>query len=198
MYVNDVLLDQHSFGSINQGQTKYGVLQGEYTPATNTKIALEIYNSRTLYYQGSFNYVDHITVTPQQATFRNIVEMIPVAYGGSADLTYLGGMVQGNRNYLVLGGFHGSLPGVQLPPHFLPLNIDATTYYILQNTNTPIFQNFEGTLDFIGYCKATFDTNGALPPFMAGSTLTFALVVLQGPRQVPIYHISNPVLVSFY
>ncbi|MFH2002371.1 MAG: hypothetical protein ABIK28_22050 [Planctomycetota bacterium] len=80
-----------------------------------------------------------------------------------------------NKNYILLCGASGSVPGTTLPGGMvLPLNMDAFTDYILfPLINTSLFANFLGVLDSTGAATAQVST-GALPPGYVGTVLTFA------------------------
>ena len=63
-----------------------------------------------------------------------------------------------NRNYLVLSGVTGTVPGTLLPKGLatLPLNWDVFTDIVLGMVNTPAFDAFMGKLD--GQGNAGFET----------------------------------------
>ena len=83
--------------------------------------------------------------------------------------------IHANRTYLLLGCVTGTSPGTPLPDGtILPINWDLLTNFVLAFLNTPIFQNFLGTLDAAGSASATFDTLGPLPKGTAGVVMSFA------------------------
>jgi hypothetical protein len=85
--------------------------------------------------------------------------------------------------YLLLGGVSGTYPGTKLPSGVtMPLNFDGLTILIMTNLNTPVFQNFLGTLDANGEGVATFSTNGVVPlnPHIVGTKIYFCATVGKG------------------
>lgn len=85
--------------------------------------------------------------------------------GGAVDLSLNAGLSNRDRGYLVLGSVSGTEPGTPLPGGgaSLPLNWDFFTNLVLVLINTPVFDNFTGTLDDNGEAEATFDTLGPAP-----------------------------------
>jgi hypothetical protein len=117
---------------------------------------------------------------------------------GVSNMTFEGGAAWAGYNYLVLGGTHGHSPGYDLGGNHLPLNIDYMTYFIIDHLNTDVFSNFEGVLDGNGGCSPTFDSVGPVPAWLAGTDMTFTVLVLGGPMLPPVHFISNHITVSFY
>jgi len=95
---------------------------------------------------------------------------------------YLGaGSGNGNRKYLVLGSFSGTVPGMTLPGGMnLALNWDLLTTVILNNLGTPAFVNFLGNLDAQGRTTAMMNSLGPMPAATIGMTMHFAYA-LKGP-----------------
>ena len=91
--------------------------------------------------------------------------------GGTVDFTLWADRTNGNRNYFLLGSVSGTAPGTPLPggSATLPLNWDLFTMLVFQLANTPVFANFQGTLDTEGNATATMDTLGPLPPGLVGA-----------------------------
>jgi hypothetical protein len=114
---------------------------------------------------------------------------IPESTGGDADFLLFAESGNANRNYIILGGVSDTMPGTPLPGGLatLPLNWDFFTNLVLSLLNTPIFNNFLGTLDSNGKAEAQFNTLG---PFTggAGLTLYFAYALNK-----PWDFVSNPV-----
>jgi hypothetical protein len=95
--------------------------------------------------------------------------------GGTINFSLNAGPANANRSYLLLGCISGTSPGTPLPDGtILPINWDLLTNFVLAFLNTPIFQNFLGTLDAAGSGSATFDTLGPLPKGTAGVVMSFA------------------------
>jgi len=111
--------------------------------------------------------------------------------GGTAGFFLNAGDNNAARGYLVLGTVSGSSPGIMLPGGVatLPLNWDLFTSAILANLNSPIFQDFMGTLDASGQASAQLLFPPA--PGTAGLKLTFAYA-LNGPWN----YASNPVTID--
>jgi hypothetical protein len=101
-------------------------------------------------------------------------EVIPLI-GGIVNFSLNAGPGNANRSYMIFGSITGTTPGVTLPDGTnLPINWDLFTNFTLEFVNTPIFQNFLGTLDGAASGAATFDTLGPLPPAMVGIFMSFA------------------------
>jgi len=115
--------------------------------------------------------------------------------GGTANYLLLAGADNASRNYLLLGSLTGTTPGTILPDGTsLPINLGAFTNFILLFLNGSVFQNFLGTLDTSGSSTATFDTQGSMPPGMAGTTMSFAYCL---PYRDPDgWFASNPVSIE--
>ncbi len=81
----------------------------------------------------------------------------------------------------MLMGASGSLPGYTFPTGVtLPLNMDVFTNIAFLLVNTPVLQNFSGTLDGGGIQTAVLNTQGPLQPTAVGLTLYCAYLVF-GP-----------------
>lgn len=176
----------------------YGTLSGTFTPPETGVYTLDIYNYRTNAINTIINYIDQVIIRPVDSTLANNPAGISVSTGATSKLTFTGPTELSNKNYIILGGSHGSVPGRDIGGYFLPLNADFLTYFIIDHANNPIFENFEGVISPPGYAEAFFNTLGPVPPSLSGTSIVFTLVVLDGPRTPPIHHISNPVLVFFY
>jgi len=110
--------------------------------------------------------------------------------GGVIDFKFDAGFENSKRNYLLLGSANGISPGVTLPGGtVLPLNWDIFTNMIIDLYNSPLCQNFMGTLDKHGMGWAHLKT-GPLPN-LAGTTLHFAYALSE-----PWDFASNPVQVD--
>jgi hypothetical protein len=92
------------------------------------------------------------------------------------DLNLDAGIVNASRPYMIFGGVSWCAPGVQLPhgDKFLPINFDFFTDFVMQLLNTPVFENFSGTLDGQGKAIATIDTLDPMPPGTAPVWMHFA------------------------
>jgi hypothetical protein len=105
-------------------------------------------------------------------------DQISEAVGGTVNFALNADANNANRNYIILGGVTGTAPGTPLPGGLvtLPVNWDVFTSFVLTFLNTPIFNNFMGTLDGLGHGAATFDTLGPIPG-TAGVKLYFAFAL---------------------
>jgi gingipain R len=83
-------------------------------------------------------------------------------------------------SYALLSGVSGTSPGMTLPSGVtIPINFDAWTYFVLGQMNTPVFQNFLGTLDNAGTAAAILSTNGLTPldPALRDLKLAFSALI---------------------
>jgi len=112
--------------------------------------------------------------------------------GGTITFSLFAGSAQAGRNYMLLGGVTGLAPGTLLPGGHaqLPINWDLFSDLVLAMINTPIFQDFSGTLDTEGRGIAVLDTLGSIPG-TAGIRMSFAYGVFP-----PWDFASNPVMIT--
>lgn len=96
--------------------------------------------------------------------------------GGQVDFTLIGGAEQAARNYLLLAGLAGTVPGTLLPGGraTIPLNRDWFTDFVLGHLNGALFVDFYGTLNAAGEGVARLDTLGPFNSYFVGRTLHFA------------------------
>jgi hypothetical protein len=108
--------------------------------------------------------------------------------GGRVHFDLIAGIGNARRSYILLGGFHGIMPGTPLPGGLvtLPLNWDLFTTTIVVFANNNNFQNFMGDLNSEGSAQALLKLR--LIPAMAGETMVFAYA-LSDPWDL----VSNPV-----
>ncbi|MFH1999952.1 MAG: C25 family cysteine peptidase, partial [Planctomycetota bacterium] len=100
---------------------------------------------------------------------------ISEATGGSVNFSLNAAPENAGRNYYMLAGLRGSVPGTNLPGgKVLPLYWDFFTDLTITLWNTPYFVDFAGTLDINGEASAVLDTQGPLPTGSAGINITFA------------------------
>ena len=128
------------------------------------------------------------TMGPLSADTHAITE----SAGGTVKFTLNADATGGSRDYLVLASISGTQPGTPLPGGqvTLPLNWDLMTTSVVNLANTPIFDQFMGSLSILGQGSATF----ALPagvPGTAGLTIHFAYA-LANPWDL----VSNPVAIE--
>lgn len=93
------------------------------------------------------------------------------------------------RKYLLVAGLSGTTPGFEMPggTAMLPVNLDDFTWFtLLPLMNTPLFQNFAGTLSADGTATCT-QASGALPPGCAGTHIYYAFCL-----DWPWEFVSNP------
>jgi hypothetical protein len=111
--------------------------------------------------------------------------------GGTIVFALDAGPAAAGRDYVLLAGASGSVPGTPLPggSATIALNRDFVTTKVYNNSNSAVFVDFKGTLDGAGTAAATLN----LPPVpgAAGMTLHFAYALL-GPANAA----SNPVAVA--
>lgn len=106
------------------------------------------------------------------------VNEIPVA-GGPINFHHVFDTSLAGENYLLLGSFTGSTPGITLVPGVvLPLNLDALLNAILVFPNSPTFVNTMGTIGVTGRADSTVIVPpGELFPALIGWQLEFAHIV---------------------
>jgi hypothetical protein len=80
--------------------------------------------------------------------------------GGIVNFLLDAGAANAGRDYLMLGGVSGTMPGTPLPGGMatLPLNLDYFTDVVVSMINTAVFANFMDTLDKAGMAKAQLNT----------------------------------------
>ncbi|MHC4944847.1 MAG: FG-GAP-like repeat-containing protein [Planctomycetota bacterium] len=105
------------------------------------------------------------------------------AVGGVINLDIHAGAGNGKQGYIILGSISGTAPGKSLPGGnaILPLNYDIVTEFVIENLNSPLFMNFLGITDPTGYGAAIFNTQGPMPPGIAGITISFAYALIAPP-----------------
>jgi hypothetical protein len=102
--------------------------------------------------------------------------------GGTDTLTFSldAGISNAGRSYMVLGSLNCTYPGSTFPSGLiLPFIWDGFTDFVVQNVNTPMFTNFQGTLDSFGQAQAALNYVG-MPYGYAGTTLYFTFVLYDG------------------
>ncbi|MHC4945191.1 MAG: right-handed parallel beta-helix repeat-containing protein [Planctomycetota bacterium] len=112
--------------------------------------------------------------------------------GGKICFELDAGLFNAGRNYLLLGGVSGTNPGTSLPGGLatLPLNWDAFTDVALLMVNTPVFEDFLGTLDGAGRAAAQLNAP-QLPSGYVGVEMCFAYCLND-----PFDFVSNPIIVE--
>jgi len=118
---------------------------------------------------------------------------LSAAAGGQVDFALAGGAGLSGRNYLLLAGLDGTVPGTLLPGGFatIPLNRDWFTDFVLSHLNGAVFVDFYGRLNGAGGGAARLDTLGPINPYFVGRTVHFAWAVT-----VPLDFASNAVAVA--
>jgi hypothetical protein len=114
---------------------------------------------------------------------------LPAGTGGTVEFTLMPYADLQGRKYGILGGASGTKPGFPLPGGLvLPINWDWVTYFIYQNLNTPMFENFYGKLGYMGFAEAAFN----VPPVPgAYISVYFAYFLLD-----PFDRVSNPLFIE--
>lgn len=166
------------------------------TPAATGPVLLEIENWRAGNYDDPvMDYVDDIKVLPAAPSFAGDTHEFPVLAGGTDHLTLEAGTVHAGKSYLVFSGLSGTWPGFTLSGVHVPLNLDGWTWIALTLANTPVMQQFMGTLDAQGNASATFHAPGPLPIESIGLVFWFTFVVTDNPGAPPVSFASNPLYV---
>jgi photosystem II stability/assembly factor-like uncharacterized protein len=98
--------------------------------------------------------------------------------GGTVNFDLIADAGNANRNYLLLGGVSGTMPGTPMPGGMvtLPLNWDALTDAILLSLGSPVFAGFIGQLDGSGYAQAQLNMVPVSPRYV-GTVMHFAFVL---------------------
>ncbi|MHC4945145.1 MAG: hypothetical protein ACYTG7_19175, partial [Planctomycetota bacterium] len=124
-------------------------------------------------------------IGPLSADENVLVESV----GGEINFNLDAGIGNKGRKFIVLGSISGTSPGILLPggTATLPLKWDVFTDLVLLLLNSPVCENFLGTLDGSGKASATFNTFGPIPG-TAGLMVHFAYA-LNNPWD----YVSNPV-----
>jgi plastocyanin len=117
------------------------------------------------------------TIIVEEPALSSDVATVTEGQGGQVNFFLDAGPANGNRIYLMLGSITGSVPGTPLPggTAVLPINWDVFTGLVVSLLNTPIFSNFQGSLDVSG--KGTAALNLGPLPGAAGLIMTFAYAV---------------------
>lgn len=165
-----------SFGSYVHG---YAIGTHPLPPTITSSV-----NDQAIYHQ-------RLTTAPGGPPLTVDVTTLSEATGGRATFTLNAGVVNANRNYILLGSVSGTVPGIKLPGGLiLPLNYDIFTTLTITLANTSPFMNFQSTLDGAGMSWAVFDTLGPIPG-TAGLTFSFAYAC-----NPPWDFVSNPVQIN--
>ncbi|MFK7740414.1 MAG: CocE/NonD family hydrolase C-terminal non-catalytic domain-containing protein [Planctomycetota bacterium] len=90
------------------------------------------------------------------------------------ELTLEGEALRAGSSYQILLGISGSAPGIPWGPWIVPVAADALTSTGVLLTNTPLLQQFAGTLDVDGRAAATLAIPPSIAPLLLGQRLTFA------------------------
>lgn len=117
---------------------------------------------------------------------------ISAGTGGSVTFYLEAGPNNLNRNYIVLSGVTGTIPGTLLPGGYatLPINWDPFTDFMMLFLNTPLCVDFMGKLDGNGLAKAQLNSP-PLPSTAVGVTMYYAFTMNN-----PFDFASNPVEVK--
>jgi len=141
-----------------------------------------------------FSWRDNYSLTTDGFAFDEIlvdrINPLPTVWAGAYEFSasqgasiplYLdAGSAFANREYIVGASASGSNPGYTLPGGLvIPINWDSITQLVLNNINSPRFQNFRAYLDSNGEAVATLNTQGPINPSYVGTTLTFAFTMAQ-------------------
>jgi hypothetical protein len=115
---------------------------------------------------------------------------VSAASGGTVNMFLETEAAKGNRQFGILGSVTGTSPGFNAGFVTVPLNYDVFTDIVILFWNTPVFENFLGTLDGKGRASAALNAT-AIDPVAVGVTLDFAYILAN-----PIDFASNPAPVT--
>lgn len=96
-----------------------------------------------------------------------------------------------NRDYQLYASASGRTPRSPLENILVPLVFDQVTNFVLSHSNSPVFQNFQGSLDPHGDGYATLNPVQPLGPGWVGRVIDISVVVLN-----PADYASQPVSVQ--
>jgi len=121
---------------------------------------------------------------------------LSITSGGSVSPTVIARCATPGSLYFIAWGCSGTWPGTLLGPVItVPLNEDHWTLLSMAATNSPVFQQFLGSLDGEGLGKATFEW----PPGLPLNPLSghFAALVID-PVQQTLTGVTNPIEIQRY
>jgi len=108
------------------------------------------------------------------------VDEIDHTTGGVVNFLLSPGGIYDTKTYLLLASFTGTSPGITLNGGAnLPINWDILTNFVVAFINTPVFDQFMGTV-VSGGASAVFNV-GPLPPTTVGLKMDFAYAVRAKP-----------------
>jgi hypothetical protein len=142
---------------------------------------------RNAFFLGTTNLVPDPVVAPLSADVYEVSET-----GGTVTLFLEAGSDNAWRNYIILGGMSGTVPGYPLPGGLvtLPLNWDLFTTAMIPVLNTITFQNFLGLLDAQGAAIAYLNVP-PIPPGYVGLFMYYAYALNN-----PFDFVSNPIAIE--
>jgi hypothetical protein len=126
------------------------------------------------YSGGSYDVLAQL-IAVKSDTLTADADELPASAGGQINFALDAGAANANRNYLMVGGVTGSVPGTLLPGGFatLPVNWDPFSDLVMSLLNTPLFSDFLGQLDGAGQGAAQLNAP-VLPPVAVGVTMVYA------------------------
>jgi hypothetical protein len=140
-------------------------------------------------FQGtSASPIYQVTGFPPPPPLTANIATIPVGAASSVVFGLHAGAPNGGRLYLLVGTASGTMPGVPLGAVTLPINLDAVTFFVLENTNMPSFANFFGSTGPTGEASASIALPALGNPSVVGVVLHFAYLLIN-----PIDFASNAV-----
>jgi hypothetical protein len=170
-------------------------MTGTYTPTTTDYYTLTISNSRNLTQTDCYNYVDEISIAPQNADLSIDGKNISIAKGQLSTITLEAGAANANKTYILLASWD-CMPGMNVDGHMLYLSSDWLFNFTKSNYNNSMFQNTLGTLNSQGKAIARFLTFGPLNANYLGENIYFSYAILTGSGR-PITYASLPAMCSF-
>lgn len=170
-------------------------MTGTFTAAATGLVPFDILNwkdgaSSAL----NVNFIDNISVRPDQSELDLSVNEISCARGGRSRLTVAAGKAYTFRPFVILVSLQGTWPGVRSHGVDVPVNVDSWTHKILGLVDSPYFVNFRGTLDAYGNAAALFDTCGPVSheQFDVGRVIYFDCVVLKEDQTSIVIEATQP------
>ena len=142
------------------------------------------------------NYIDDVSVKPQNPSLSVTPHEIAASTGGSSTFTLNAGPAYAGKDYVIFSGISGVHPGTSISGVYFPLNFDVWTWTAFSLINTPVMSNFMSTLDANGTATGGF-LFPAPEPAATGLPMYFCYVLLNSPGKTPVIYASNPAFILF-
>ncbi|QDU65991.1 FG-GAP repeat protein [Planctomycetes bacterium Pla86] len=135
-----------------------------------------------------------VVLSGGEATLVSDSHLLALDAGGSVGFELWGGPALAADFYVLVGSLSGTSPGTPIAGVVLPIVVDTYTLYSL--AAPPEQSGFIGVLDAAGRGSATIVLPPNTPPALAGATLHYAWLAVDGAPGLPGSHASNPVPLS--